>query len=296
MNQLKGVFTVLVTPFTWNDELDKGGLTTNIDWYIKEGIHGLVCSGGTGEFTALSEEERKRLIDIVIEQVNRRVPVLVGTCGCTTKDTIKWTQYARDAGADAAIIVHPYYHLPDDDELYEHYKRITQAVDIPIMIYNNPFTTGVDASPELLARLAKDFDKISYVKESSGSVKRVQDIIRLAGNEMAVFCGDDLLPFESFLLGAKGWISASANIIPKKCSKLFELVEKGDIAGARDLWYKILPLMNAVEGWGKLVQTVKKGLDLLGHVGGPSLRGPKLDLTKKQEEELRKVLSGLGEI
>jgi len=296
MKEFKGTFVVTVTPFTQDDTLDEEGLRSNIDWYIKEGIHGLDCTGSTGEFIALTEQERKRIVEITIEQVNNRVPVLVGTCGCTTKDTIKWSKYARDAGADGIMIVHPYYHRPDDDELYEHYKKIAQAVDIPIMLYNNPFTTGVDASPELIARLAKEFDNISYVKESSGSIQRVQDIIRLAGDDMTVFCGDDTLAFESFVLGARGWIAASANLIPKKCAQLFEFAAKGNIMEARNLWFNILPLTNAVEGWGKFVQTNKKGLDLLGKAGGPSLRGPKLDLTKEQETELRKMLSDLGEL
>lgn len=297
MKEFKGSFTAVITPFTRDDKLDEEGLRANIDWYIKEGTRGLDCSGSTKEFVALSEEERKRVINITIEQANHRVPVLVGTCGCTTKDTIRWTKYAKDAVADGAMIVHPYYHLPNEDELYEHYKKIAQAVDIPIMIYNNPWFTGVDASPEFLARLAKEFDNISYVKESSGKIQRVQDIIYLASDDMTVFCGTDDLAFESFVLGAKGWISAISNIIPKKCVKLFELVEKGDIAEARDLWYKILPLSaHAGETWGKFIQVVKKGMDLLGRAGGPSLRGPKLDLTKEQEAELKRMLSDLGEI
>ena len=154
----------------------------------------------------------------------------------------------------------------------------------------------VEASAELIARLAKDFDNISYVKESTGRIQMVQDIIRLAGDDMTVFCGMDELAFTSFVLGAKGWISATANIIPKKCAQLFELVEKGDITQARDLAYKMLPLVNAVEDWGRFVQVAKKGMDLLGQAGGPSPRGPKLDLTKEQEAELKKMLSGLGEI
>lgn len=296
MKELRGAFTVMVTPFTRDDKLDEAGLRANIDWYIKEGIHGVDCTGSTGEFISLTEEERKRVVDITVEQVNGRVPVLVGTCGRTTKDTIKWSMYAKDAGADGVMIVHPYYHLPNEDELYEHYKKIAQAVDIPIMVYNNPFTTGVDAPAELLVRLAKDFHNISYVKESSGQIQRVQDIIRLAGDDMTVFIGDESLAFEAFLLGAKGWISAGANIIPKKCARLIELVENGDIAEAKDLWYKILPVMNAMEGWGRFVQTAKKGMDLLGRAGGPSLRGPKLDVTKEQEAELKKILSDLNEI
>ncbi len=296
MKELKGAFTVMITPFTRDDKLDEEGLRANVEWYIQEGIHGVDCTGSTGEFIALTEEERKRVVEITIDQANHRVPVLVGTCGCSTKDTIKWSKHAEDAGADGVMIVHPYYHLPDENELYEHYKKIAQVVDIPIMIYNNPFTTGVDASPEFLARLAKEFDNISYVKESSGRIQRTQEIIRLAGDDMTVFIGDDTIAFEAFLLGAKGWIAGSANMIPKKCAKLFELVEKGDIAEARDFWYKILPVMNVVEGWGKFVQTSKKGMDLLGRAGGPSLRGPKLDITTEQEIELKKILSDLNEI
>lgn len=296
MKQLKGSFTVLVTPFTRDDEVDERGLRANIDWYIEQGTHGLDCSGSTGEFIALTEEERKKVISTTIEQANGRVPVVVGTCGCTTKDTIKWTKFAKDAGADTAMLVHPYYHLPNEDELYEHYKKVAQAVDIPIMIYNNPFTTGVNASAELIARLAKDFDNISYVKDTSSRIQMVQDIIGLAGDNITVFCGMDELAFESFVLGAKGWISATANIIPKKCSQLFELTEKGNINQARELWYKMLPLCNFVENSGRYIQIAKKGLDWLGQAGGPSLRGPKLEPTKEEETKFKKMLSDLGEI
>jgi len=298
MKELKGTFVVTVTPFTTEDNLDEEGLRGNIDWYIKEGIHGIACTGSTGEFVSLSEEEWERVTNITIEQVNHRVPVLVGTCGGqpTTKATIKRTKYAKDAGADGALIVHPYYSRSNEEELYEHYKKIAEAVDIPIMIYNNPLTTHTDASPEQLATLAKDFPNIRYIKESSGQIQRVQEIISLAGDHVAVFCGDDVLAFESFVLGAKGWIAASANIIPKKCAQLFELMEKGNIAEARNLWFKIVPLTSSVEGWGRLAQTAKKGLDLLGRAGGPSPRGPKLDITKEQEKELMKLLSDLGEL
>jgi len=296
MKELKGAFTVMITPFTRDDKLDEDGLRTNVEWYIQQGIHGVDCTGSTGEFIALTEEERKKVVEITIKQANQRVPVLVGTCGCSTKDTIKWSKHAEDAGADGVMIVHPYYHLPDEKELYEHYKKIAQAVKIPIMIYNNPFTTGVDASPEFLVKLAKEFANIAYVKESSGQIQRTQEIIRQAGDDLTVFIGDDTLAFEAFLLGAKGWIAGSANMIPKKCAQLFELVEKGSIAEARELWYKIIPVMNMVEGWGKYVQTSKKALDLFGKAGGPSLRGPKLDITKEQEAELKKTLSDLNEL
>jgi 4-hydroxy-tetrahydrodipicolinate synthase len=292
MKELRGVFTVMITPFTPDDKIDEVGLRANIDWYIKEGIHGVDCTGSTGEFIALSEEERKRVVDITIEQVNGRVPVIVGTAGDSTKDTIKWTKYAKDSGADAAMIVNPYYHMPDENELYEHYKAIAKAVDIPIMIYNNKWTTGVDASAELIARLS-EIDNILYVKESSADVRRVHDIIMLAGEKITVFCGWEDIALESFILGAKGWISATANIIPKMCVNLFESVEKGDISEAKKLYYKALPFFEAIENWGKFVQVTKRGMDLIGRTGGQS-RAPKLPLTKEQDEKLKKIFRDLN--
>lgn len=298
MKELKGTFVVTATPFTTEDNLDEKGLRENIDWYIKEGIHGIVCAGGTGEFVSLSDEEWERVTNITIEQVNHRVPVFVGTCGGqpTTKSTIKRTKYAKDAGADGALLEYPYYSRCDEEELYEHYKKITEAVDIPIMIYTNQWLIQLGASPEQLATITKDFPNIKYIQESSGQIQRIQEIISQVGDHATVFCGDDTIAFESLALGAKGWISASANIIPKKCAQLFELMEKGNIAEARNLWFKIVPLTSSVESWGKVPQTVKKGLDLLGRAGGPSTRGPKLEITKEQEKELTKFLSDLGEL
>ena len=296
MQKLKGTIVVSVTPFTADDVIDEKGYRDNLDWYIGEGIHGICCAGSSGEFVSLTEDEWRRIVDITLEQVNRRVPVLAGTCGPTTKETVIRTRYAEEAGVDAALIVHPYYHRPNEDELYAHYKQVSEAVGIPIMIYNNPGSTMVDASPELLVKLAKDFANIQYIKETSGQVQRVQEILSLGGDDVTVFCGDDGMAFESFVLGAKGWVAASSNIIPKKCALLFELADQGKYDEARELWFSILPLTGSVEGWGRLVQSLKKGLDLVGRCGGPSPRGPKRDISKEQESELRKMLSDLGEL
>ena len=296
MKKLKGTITVSVTPFTNDDVIDEKGYKDNLDWYIGEGIHGIACAGSSGEFVSLSDDEWRQIVNVTIEHVDKRVPVMAGTCGPTTKETIKRTQYAERAGADAALIVHPYYHRPNDDELYDHYKHVAEATDIPIMIYNNPGCTLIDASPELLVKLVKDFSNIQYIKETSGQVQRVQEIISLGGDEATVFCGDDGMAFESFVLGAKGWIAASSNIIPKKCAQLYELAEQGNFDEARALWFKILPLTSSVEGWGRLVQSLKKGLDIIGRCGGPSPRGPKRDISKEQEAALKKMLSELGEI
>jgi 4-hydroxy-tetrahydrodipicolinate synthase len=296
MKKLKGTIVVAVTPFTSQDEIDEKGFRQNLDWYISEGIHGICCTGSSGEFLSLTEDEFKRLVDITLEQVEGRVPVLAGTCGPTTKETIKKTKYAENAGVDVALIVHPYYHLPTEDELYDHYRRVAEAVNVPIMIYNNVGCTLVDASPELLVRLARDFENIQYVKETSAQVQRVQEIISLGGDDVTVFCGDDRMPYESLVLGAKGWIAASSNIIPNRCARLFDFMDQGDFEKARELWFEILPLTSSVENWGRLVQTLKAGLDLQGRCGGPSLRGPKKDISSEQKAELRRLLSDLGEL
>ena len=132
MQKLKGTIVVSVTPFTTDDIIDEKGYRDNLDWYIGEGIHGICCAGSSGEFVSLTEDEWRRIVDITLEQVNRRVPVLAGTCGPTTKETVIRTRYAEEAGVDAALIVHPYYHRPNEDELYAHYKQVSEAVGIPL--------------------------------------------------------------------------------------------------------------------------------------------------------------------
>lgn len=298
MKEFRGMFPAMITPLTKDDKLDEEGLRGNIEWYIKEGVHGISCLGSIGEYVALTDEERKRVIDITVAQTNHRVPVQAGVGGRTTKDTIRWTQYAKDAGADLVLLPNPYYHVPDEEETYEHIKRIAQAVDIPIMLYNSgarPPRRGV--MPKLALRLAKEFENFSYFKASSGKIERAQEIIREGGNDITLFCGDDALAFPIFVLGGKGAIDGAAAILPRKRSQLFELVENGEIEKARELWYRMVPLVTVLEtGWYKFVQALKKGLDLLGKAGGPSPRGPKMGLSKDQEAALKKMLSDLGEL
>jgi len=163
MGKLSGTFTVMVTPFTQDEQLDEKGFRKNIDWYIDEGIHGVICAASTGEFANLSKEEHRRVIDITVDQVNGKVPVIAGTAANSTREAIEMTRYAKDAGADVVIIVAPFYGLPAQEELYQHYRVISDEVDIPIMIYNNPWYTGVDMMPSLVERLSA-IDNISYIK------------------------------------------------------------------------------------------------------------------------------------
>jgi 4-hydroxy-tetrahydrodipicolinate synthase len=297
MKEFVGMYPAMITPFTKADTLDEAGLRANIDWYIDEGSHGVSCLGSIGEYVALTDDERKRVIDITVEQVNGRVPVIAGNGGKTTKDTIRWTQYVKDAGADGVLMPNPYYHLPDDEELYEHIKSVALAVDIPIMLYNNVRASGADATTDMVLKLARECDTFTYFKASSGEIQRVSTLIREGGDDVTVFSGDDALALVIFMLGGRGAIDGMAALLPKKRARLFDLVEQGNLPEARELWYRMVPLATVLEyKWHKFIQTLKKGLDLVGRCGGPSLRGPKHELSPQQEAQLKQMVVDLGDI
>jgi 4-hydroxy-tetrahydrodipicolinate synthase len=291
MGKLKGTFTVMVTPFTQDEELDEKGLRENIDWYIEEGIHGVICTGSTGEFANLSDEEHKKVIDITVDQVKKRVPVIAGTAAHSTRRTIEITKYAKDAGADAALIVAPFYGLPIQEELYHHFRTISENVDISIMLYNNPGTSGVDMLPTLIERLTA-FDNILYLKESTGDIKRVHEIMRCCGDRIDVWCGWDDLAYECFFLGCGGWVCPTANFMPKMTAELFTLVEKKEYDKAKELYFKMLPLLNFLEA-GQLVGKVKEAMNMMGRSGGKPRR-PFLSIAEEQRDELKKMLKNIG--
>jgi len=199
----EGTFVVIVTPFTKEDEVDLDSLGSNLEFYLKNGVHGVAVGGSTGEFSALTLEEHKKIIKKTVEVVNNRVPVIAGTAACSTKRVIELNQYAKDVGADGSLIVPPFYSKIKDDEIYHHFKKIAESVELPIMIYNNPFTCKIDMSPEFLAKLAK-IKNIDYVKESSGDIARVWRIRKLTDDSMTVFCGADNLALEQFVRKSKG--------------------------------------------------------------------------------------------
>ena len=255
-------------------------------------VHGIVPTGSTGEFAALSEEERKKVAEIAIEEVNGMVPVVVGTASVSTKQTIQYSQYAQRAGADGVMVVPPYYCHPNEEEIYGHYKTLAENIDIPIVLYNNPGTSGVDMRPSLIARLA-EFDQISYIKESSGDMTRVAEIMRLCGHKISIFCGCDNLSLEMFAMGVQGWIVPAANMIPQLCVELFELAAiQKDIVKAKKLYFKLLPLFTMFESTGQYVQLTKAGLDILGRPFGIP-RKPLLPPTEQAKQHLKEILDSL---
>lgn len=291
--KFQGVFAVLVTPFTKDDKIDEKTLRKHVRYLIDDGkVGGLMPTGSTGEFAALSDAERMQIADIVINEADGKLPVVVGTAAVATKDMIRFSQYAQKAGADGIMVVPSYYCHPDPREIYGHYQALSKSVDIPIFLYNNPSTSGVDMKPELVARLA-ELDNVLYIKESSGDMTRVAAIQRLCGEKLTVFCGCDSLSLEMFLMGAAGWVAPPANIIPQQCVELFELAYiKKDVAKAKKLYFKLLPLFTLFESTGKYVQLTKAGLEILGRPYGEP-RKPLLLPDKELLNEFKKILKDI---
>lgn len=295
LKKFEGTYVVIVTPFTSDGELDLNVLRANVDYYVENGVHGVIPGGSTGEFASLSLEEHKRIIEVVVDKVNGRVPVIAGTGACATRTAIELTKYAKDVGADGALIIPPFYSKPKENELYEHFKNIAEAVDFPIMLYNNPWTSKVDMQPSLIAKLAQ-IDNISYVKESSSDATRIWRIINLTGGKMTVFCGADNLALESFLMGAKGWVCVAANIFPRHTSRLYELaVKENNIERARALYSDLLPLCNFLEESGKFAQLAKFGVEVTGRKAGPP-RKPLLPPDEEEKREFKEILKKIQSI
>lgn len=227
-----GSYTVAVTPFT--DDLrrvDLDRLRAFLDWQLAEGVPGIIMLGTTGEFLSVTPDERRELVEATVTHIDGRIPVLVGTADAWTTRAVQFSIEAQDLGADGLMIVPPYYYTPTDDEIYRHYEAIVGAVDLPIMLYNNPVTSNVDMSAELVARLAKDFATVSYIKESSQDIARVRDVIDLAGDDITVYAGERVV--DSYLLGAKGYVNPYGNYIPRASAGIWTLLEAGRIEDAR---------------------------------------------------------------
>lgn len=293
MARLKGVYVVMVTPFKQNGEVDYAGLKSNVEWYINEGIHGVLPLGSTGEFAALEDDEKKKIAEAVMAQVNGRVPVVLGATAETTEKAIEYTRFAREIGAAGVMTLPSYYCKPNQEEMFVHFKRIAEAVDIPIIIYNNPWSSGVDMQAETVARLAK-YPNLGYIKECTADIKRLREIRILTEDRMTIFCGWEDLAYESFFMGAEGWISVIANITPKLAVELFDLVAvKKDYDKGWALYKKMLPMLKQLEYSGKLQQTLKYSLDKLGHCGG-AVRSPKLPLTTEDKTRIDGMLNLMG--
>ena len=286
---LKGTFVVMVTPFDENQNINFKAMEENIEWYIEKGAHGLIPLGSTGEMASLTEKERYEIAEFVVKIVNNRLPVCIGTTSETTTKTIEYTRHAEKIGADAVLILPPYYYNPVQEEIIYHYESISDAVNIPIMIYNNPGTSGVDIQLETVLKLAEK-ENIKYIKESTGDIIRLREIERLSNGNIITFCGSEELVFESFFLGAQGWVSVIGNALPELSSLIYqETVINKNYKRAKEIYNALLPLCIELETSGKLVQIIKYCMDRRG-VNGGNFRSPRLPLSKEYCKKIDRLL------
>jgi len=285
-----GSMVALVTPFK-DGVVDWRSLEGLIDFHLKNGTHGIVPCGTTGESATLSHQEHDEVIKAVIKSVNKKMPVIAGTGSNSTEEAIRLTREAEKSGADGALMISPYYNRPTQEGIYQHYKKVASEVGIPIIVYNIPSRTGSKIEPETLARLA-EIRNVSGVKEATGSVDQAIDVIRLCGDRLAVYSGEDSLTFSLMALGGKGVISTVANIAPKQMSELAEACLNRKWETGRELQFKLIPLIRAV-----FLETnpipIKTALSLMGKCS-PELRLPLTAMSEGALQKMRKAMTDFG--
>lgn len=241
MEKFHGAYVAIVTPFI-NGELDEQGFVDLIEFQIANGTHGIVPCGTTGESATLSFEEHKRVIDITVKVVDGRVPVIAGTGANNTLEAIEFTESAQESGADAVLSVAPYYNKPSQEGIYQHFKAIAEAVDIPMFLYNVPGRTIVNIAPETTARLAQ-IENIIGIKEACASLEQITDVIRFCPKDFILLSGDDFTSMPTVLVGGKGVISVISNVYPKGMAEMMEASLEGDWARANELNLQMFDLM-----------------------------------------------------
>ena len=288
---IHGSIVAIVTPFR-NGKVDEDALKNLIEFQIENGTHGIVPCGTTGESPTLSHEEHEYVIELTVQTVKKRVPVIAGTGSNSTKEAIRLTRFAKEIGADAALVVVPYYNKPTQDGLYLHFKQIAIQVDLPIILYNIPGRSGVNMAPETIARLAGDFKNIIGVKEAAGSIPQASKILQLCGMDFLVLSGEDALNFPLLAVGARGFISVTANIAPKDVADVYNLFSAGEFEKAKDMHYKLLPLNEAL-----FIETnpipIKAALSMMDKIKY-EYRLPLSEMTEAHYQELKKTISDYG--
>ncbi|MCP4668172.1 MAG: 4-hydroxy-tetrahydrodipicolinate synthase [Deltaproteobacteria bacterium] len=286
----KGSIVAIVTPFK-GGKVDEDAYRELIEFQIQNGTNAIVPCGTTGESATLTMEEHGRVIDIAVEAVNKRVPVIAGTGGNNTNEAIELTEHAKKAGADATLQVAPYYNKPTQEGLYRHFKAISDAVPLPQVLYNVPGRTGVNMLPETVARLAQLPDMVA-IKEASGDIGQMAEVVRLAGDNITLLSGDDNVTLPVLSLGGKGVVSVVANIVPRDSADLVKAWEEGRVEEARALFFKLLPLCKAMFYETNPIP-VKTSLALMGKITD-EFRLPMCNIGPANLDRLKKALQDYG--
>jgi len=279
-----GSMVAIVTPFK-NGKIDEGKFREIIDFQIENGTQAIVPCGTTGESATLTHEEHNSVIEIAVKQTKGRVPVIAGTGSNSTDETILLTRHAKETGADAVLLITPYYNKPTQNGLIAHYTKIAESVDIPMVLYNVPGRTAINMEPETVARLS-ELKNIIALKEASGNLSQISKIISLCN--IVILSGDDALTLPILSLGGKGVISVAANIAPKDTAEMVTAFEKGDITKARRLHFKLFPLFKAL-----FIETnpipVKTAMAMMGRLNG-ELRLPLVPMKEENKAKLENAL------
>ena len=286
----RGAITALVTPFR-NGRLDEEAYRELIDWQIRQGVDGIVPCGTTGESATLSHEEHNRVIDIAVDEARGRVPVIAGTGSNSTAEAIRLTRHAKEAGADGALLITPYYNKPTQEGLYRHYRRVAEETKFPLVLYNVPSRTGVNLLPETVARLAEIPDVVG-IKEATGDLRQVSDVLEKCGDRISVLSGDDFTVLPLLCLGGRGVISVVSNVAPADMAGMIRAFNDGDPARARELHFRLMPLARAM-----FLETnpvpVKTALALMGRIA-LEVRLPLCEMTPENRSRLEGVLRAYG--
>jgi 4-hydroxy-tetrahydrodipicolinate synthase len=281
-----GSIVAIVTPFKKGrlDEEAFGGL---IDFHLNAGTHGIVPCGTTGESATLTHEEHQKVIEWSVKMAGGRIPVIAGTGSNSTEEAITLTRHAKSAGADAALLITPYYNKPTQEGLYQHYRAIAKAVDLPLVLYNIPGRTGVNMLPPTVARLM-EFDNIVGIKEGTGSLQQISDLVQLCGERLIILSGDDFTALPTMAVGGKGVISVTANIVPAEMAQMINAAERGDYSEAKKIHDRLYPLHSVL-----FLETnpipVKTALSLMGKCTD-EVRLPLCRMSEENEKKVKKAM------
>ena len=284
----QGAITAIVTPFKKDESLDLGALKKLVEFQIKNKIDGIVPCGTTGESPTLEDDEHKRVVQTVIESAAGRAKVIAGAGSNSTKHAVELTKLASDLGADGTLHVCPYYNKPTQEGLYRHFREIAKAADIPVVVYNIKGRTAVNMETHTLARLAKEYSNIAAVKEASGDINQMQDVLNALPKNFNVLSGDDNMTFPLMKLGGKGVISVASNIIPLQIKQLVDYALAKNFSGAEELHNKLMPLFKGI-----FIETnpipIKAALAMKGIIA-EAYRLPMCEMQQDNKEKLKKIL------
>jgi 4-hydroxy-tetrahydrodipicolinate synthase len=287
----RGIIPPMITPFDKDENVDKKGVERVVNHLIKGGVHGLFSLGSTGEWYGLDFNQKREILETVMEVTNKRLPVYAGTGAITTKETLLLTKLATEIGVDALSVITPVFINPNERELFNHYQQVASITDLPILLYNNPGRTGINLSVDLVVKLGK-IDNIVGIKDSSGDMTQGAEYIRRTDDDFSVLAGRDTLIYGLLAYGAKGAIAATANIVPQIVVKIYEEYQKGNLQAALKAQFQLAPLRMAF-GLGSFPVVMKEGLNLLGIEVGSTLK-PVEPLSEEARGKLKEVLKEMN--